>query len=407
MNTLAYLNELGLSGLDDIRTLKQEFYKKKITVGYEPNATEGKRRVILTCSKTLRNYTFDSINRECNGLILEASSSGWRVLVAPVQSPKSKVNTNKINKWLNEELYEVYAMEDGTIINLYFYNDKWVISTARGIDMNDVKFNTLTYQQMLDECLVHSNASDLYTSLDKSRCYTLGFKHPDIHPFQEGRDEQKEPIYKIWSIQSVVLADDYIPDRTPFAATIRPQKKYTFKTKNMHNLYKRLSAALSDYIAGKRPNYGYILVSKRPEITQEFTVIMLESSLMRMIRKLWYDSEYIQFSEAKKYKKLDLILLNSFLDDTRTNIFTTLFPAYTETFRRLETLENELIGLVHSAIRNEEVEVGSFDIEAVKALATEVKNIITVDQHDNPRQKIKEVIHTNKYIDIYYAAYIN
>jgi len=402
MNTVNYLKEKNYNGINDIKLIVKDFHKKKITVSYENETKEEKRRVIFTCSKSLRNYTFDILCSECNGLILEASTEGWNILVMPILSPKSNINTNKINNWLAEDLYNIYAMEDGTVINLYYYENEWVISTARGIYMNKVKFNTLTYQEMLEECVEKVyDVKTFYKNLDTSSCYTIGFKHPDLHPFQEG---SKTPIYKIWSIQSIDVKSLTKPMRKPIMEKFPVQRKYQFKTKNMHNLYKRLSSALQDYLEGKRPNYGYIMVSKNPNITHEFSIIMLESFLMSTIRNLWYNSAYIEFSKAKEYTKQNVILLNSFLDDNRTNTFTALFPKYISEFNIYKKNEDKLIEDIYDNIKNNTNE--SLNI-VVQSLLEEVKNTINIELHDNPLQKIKDIIHNTKYFDHYYKYLFN
>ncbi len=400
MNTLNFVEEQKLDGLEEIKKLTQIFYKKKITIGYDAMIEDNKRRVIFTCSKSLRNYTFDSIGQECNGLILEASNEGWRPLVIPIMSPKSNVNTGQINLWLSKNLYEIYSMEDGTVINLYYYKNNWVISTARGIDMNNVVFNKLSYQEMLDQCLEKYDIYNFYDSLDKNKSYTLGFKHPDMHPFKEGLEDD---LYKIWSIQSVQLNfQNFTPSREPFLEKLPTQKKYTFKTRNMHNLYTRLSSALEDYKNyNKKPNYGYILVSSAPETTKEFTVIMLESSLMNAIRNLWYNAAYIKYSSEKKYDKIKLILLNSYLDDTRAELFISLFPQYKKEFKRFDEIEVKLINDIYDSIKNKS-EVNN---NLVCTLANEVKININVELYENPLQKIRDIIHTNKYINAYYMFY--
>jgi hypothetical protein len=409
MQTISYLKDRNFTGLDDIKDIVNDFYKKKITVSYDSIITSEdnqSRRVIFTCSKTLRNYTFDNIALECNGLLLEASSEGWRPLVVPILSPKTNVNTRKINEWLAEGLFEVYAMEDGTVVNLYYYNNEWTLSTARGIDMKDVKFNNLTYKQLLDESLSQVVEVDaFYNELDKSYCYTLGFKHPDMHPFKEGNPDA---IYKVWSIQQVSLlnyndkVNKFVPERNPIMDNLPTQKKFNFKTRNMHNLYKKLSLAMTDFIDERRPNYGYILVSSQPDITMEFSVLMLESSLMKSIRNLWYNGSYTKFSKAHDYERNNLIFLNSYLDDTRYEIFLSLFPNFAEEFKRLEAAEHTMINDIYALIKETDNLSDYPKVDILRTLADKVKSTLTVDLHDKPLQKIRDVIHSNEFIDAYY-----
>ncbi len=402
MQTLAYIEEKKYNGIDDIKEIVNDFYKKKITVSYEPLVeNNSKRRVIFTCSKKVRNYTFDEIALECNGLILESIGEKWNALVVPMLSPKTDVNTRKINEWLSENIYEVCAMEDGTTINLYNYEGRWIISTARGFNMNDVKFNNLTYQVLLDECISrYTSTEDFYKALDENYCYTLGFKHPDMHPFREGKEED---IYKVWCIQKVNLAENsLVPQRGSFLKELPLQKKINFKTKNMHNLYKRLKSSYDDYISGRSPNYGYILVSNKPNTTKEFSVLMLESSLMKSIRNLWYNGTYVLCSKARECDRISLILLNSYLDDTRHATFLNLFPQFSEKFVEFEKKEDEMMGSIYAIIKKtNETETNA----ALQYLANEVQSTLTISLYSNPTQKIKDIIHCNKYIYAYYDLF--
>jgi hypothetical protein len=405
MQTLSFIEENKFNGFDDIKELVGAFYKKKITVSYEPITSEStKRRVIFTCSKKVRNYTFDAIALECNGLILEASKSKWKLLAVPMLSPKTDVNTRKINDWLGENLFEVYAMEDGTAINLYYYNDRWTISTARGFDMNNVKFNEMTYQALLEECITkYVKLEDFYQALDQNFCYTFGFKHPDMHPFREGNTD----IYKIWSIQQVDLrtsceAENALqPRREKVLPALPTQKKFNFKTRNMHNLYKRLKTAYDDFMDGRLPNYGYILVSNNPGITGEYSVLMLESSLMKVIRNLWYNGSYVECSRIRNCNRINLILLNSYLDETRHDLFLDLFPQYSNKFDDIKQHEESIVKDIYSLIKGT-ADTLSPNGSILQPLANEVKNILTIDIHDKPMQKIRDIIHSNKNIYVYY-----
>ncbi len=409
MQTLSFIEEKKFNGFDDIKELVKEFYKKKITVSYDQITAETiKRRIIFTCSKKVRNYTFDNIALECNGLILETSRGPvpeWKLVMMPLLSPKTDVNTRKINDWLSENLFEVYAMEDGTTINLYYYNEKWVISTARGIEMNNIKFNTLTYQSLLEECILQyvNEVSEFYSALNKNFCYTFGFKHPDMHPFKEDGND----VYKFWSIQqvdisSIISPENKLSPQREKILSLPIQKKFSFKTKNMHSLYKRLKSAYDDYIDGKHLNYGYILVSKNPSITLEYSVIMLESTLMKSIRNLWYNGSYVECCKIRNYDRINIILLNSYLDDSRHDVFLELFPQYAEEFNKLEQYEDSMVNTIFKLIKDPNDEKKNAHADILLPLVNEVKNTLTIDMHDKPIQKIRDIIHSNIYINIYY-----
>lgn len=412
MQTISFLEEKKFNGFDDIATIKQTFFEKRITVSYDPITDEDNiRRVIFTCSKTLRNGHLSNINLECNGLILEASKQGdlykWRPLVVPLLSPRSNVNTREINGFLQRGLYNVFFMEDGTILNLYYYKDKWCFATARGIEMNECVFNTKTYQVMFEECLEKMldigeekmTKEDFWNSLNKNKCYTFGFKHPDMHPFWE---KENEPIYKVWFVQSRDLNNiKKINNRSEWSQIKNQKRVNRMHVENMFGLYKRLKSSYQDYLEDRPPTYGYLLVSNNPDETKDHSVIMLESSLMTYIRNSWYNGHYGLISKNKNYDREMVILLNAFLKDDNKEIFLTLYQRYAELFNKWDDEEKEFIDNVYNCIASPENECD----ELVKIAAEEVKSIITLELHEKPHNKIRDIIHNTEHLDYYYKLF--
>lgn len=410
LSTIEFITSRGFNGIDDIKDIQSAFFKKKITVSYDLDLKNNKCRMIFSSSKTLRGESFDDVCRECNGLILEASNDGWKPLVIPINSPKSDLVTKKVNDWLNKQCYSVYAIEDGTIINLYYYNDEWIFSTARGIHMNNVSFNKKTYKEMFETCVVKNQVNpisvdDFYNILDKNSCYTFGFKHPDSHPFFEGKSK---PIYKVWYVQQANLTSLEVKRENPFeknTVVIPSQKVYNFRSKRMDNIYKNLASAYDEFIRYKSINYGYILISRYPEITGDYTCIMLESSLLREIRNIWYNGTYIKASKIKSLNRESIIYLGSFLNHKRLQIFTQLFPNCFESIDFMIKKENEMIAKIIKHINsNKELDSDekSNDIGIVSIFANKVKSVLTISLYENPEVKVREIIRIPENFDLYY-----
>mgnify|MGYP000656733667 CR=1 FL=1 len=88
--------------------------------------------------------------------------------------------------------------------------------------------------------------------------------------------------------------------------------------------------------------YGYNLVSKNYDITGESSYIILESKLLQTINKLWYDNTYTRYIQKNKFDRDSTIIVCSFLDSDRRNIFIELFPQYTEIWNSLYNIVEEL-----------------------------------------------------------------
>lgn len=430
MNTIQYINEQKFNGITDIKQLRSKFYNKKITVSYEPlkdnqndESEEKYRRVIFSCSKTiksLRNLT--DLQLDCNGLILGTDGNKWEILVLPILTPKINVNTTKVNKFLKKKLYDIYKVQDGTVINLYHFNEEWVISTSRGFNMNTQKFNNLSFTEILEDVLssLSMNYQNFLNSLNKNYCYTFIVKHPDMHPFSEGVDEE---IYKLIAVQSVQVKDEtaenylkinYNPSievelddssEDEKVALIPTQEKIDFRVNKIHELFVNKENTYKNFIDNKIVNFGYLMVSKEYSITTDHSQIILESDLMRYIRNLWYNGHDNKFIKQRGYKRNRLILLNSYLDDNRTEIFLNLFPQYANTF---ESLDNQMIQLAekikNQLIINKEIEIEeTLDAKVINYFYKEISNNINYFENDEMESVIKQYIRTPKFIDLYYA----
>ena len=215
--------------------IRQTAFKSRIQSSY---CQEDGRMVFYTS----KNARFDSEDKtslwsECNGYVVDTVN--MKPLVVPILSFKSNVNKDTLDRYMGQGLYDIYKVEDGTVINLYWweYAGKWCISTTRGYDVSDVKWGAKTYTQILGE-LVKFYGTTLpvfHDSLDKGHCYTFGFKHIDMHPFKEGKMEY---INKLWFIQSVELETSKVCEDFQGLFGIPNQTKYVVPEKiSTHHTY--------------------------------------------------------------------------------------------------------------------------------------------------------------------------
>jgi hypothetical protein len=398
MNIIRYLKDNKYEGMTDHVEISSDFYKKGITVSYETMHDENgepraKRRYIFTNPRRNRKLAVDNICIEANGLILEAPD--WKPLVVSTYMPKTNVDKQIANSYLKDKKYDIFEIEDGTIINLYYYDlsDTWVISSARGIEVNDCIFNNLTYTEILNECLVKMgmDPQEFYDNLDKTINYTIGFKHPDMHPFQAGT---RTMIYKLWFVQMTVINEEeqtiMVVKQSPWEK-IPNHTRINFNAYSLGALFSKLKTAYDNFANDNTVNYGYLLVAKDMEDfadNESYSVILLESSLMNIIRNLWYDFSYTKFLKNKNFHRINTILLNS-------------FPQYKSELDNLSAIETKLVNNILSTLMSEEPakEVDTI----VDVFCTQVKNVLTVGSHERPKQKIRNIIHNSRNIEYFYA----
>lgn len=305
-------------------TARGELYQQGIKTSYSEDV------MIFTTLHTAKNTLSNHYVQECNGLILEQKT--WRPLVVPPRTLRFNIDTDAANKFLHQGLFHIYKAQDGTCFNLYHYNGKWIISTARGHTMNDVKWaQDKTYQEIVVECLERIGLTwETFTAqLDTTNCYSFGFRHPLMQKFREG---QAAPIYRLWFIQSVCLNEEdpkylWSNDACPIAI-IPNQEVYPTTVGNLRELYKKSSNSLQDFLDSKEVCYGYILRSVNTSQTGENSDLFIESSLMRTIRKTWYENSLIDQCHKSNWDKTLAITLSAYLDSQNYEVFRKLFPEY-------------------------------------------------------------------------------
>jgi hypothetical protein len=337
-----FIKSIESKSLSDIR---QEAFKNHIQSSYDPN--DG--RMVFYTSKNAR---FDKVERkqmwsECNGYVVDTVN--MKPLVIPMCSFKSNVNTNILNTNLVNDVYDIYKVEDGTVISLYWWESasKWCISTTRGYDVSEVKWGTKTYTHILKELveLYGTDVDTFYNSLNKEHCYTFGFKHKSMHPFKEGK---KVCINKLWFIQSVELKTNCVNENFQFLFGISNQEKFVYTKENINSkyLFSKLHTSLNDFILTGNVCYGFILKPKNTSSTNINNIIMLESSLLQNIRKLIYHRDLNKYANEMGYNKDLTTIIHAYLNPNICDLFITLFPQHEHIYDDLNIVHNTIVNNV-------------------------------------------------------------
>jgi hypothetical protein len=321
---------------DEARTF---LWRNKIKSSYDEN------RIIMHINSNNRRDRFNNFSLECNGLILEKGT--WDILMLPPRSLQPNINSKMANRYLYQGLYTIYKAYDGTCFNLYYYNDQWCISTLRGYEMNDIAWDTKPYQEIIDECLKEYGFtwSSFTEQLDTSHCYSFGFTHPQFHKFKQ----HKNNGFSLWFIQSVDLnreAPTYLEvNEKSMFENIPEQELYKEDVKDIRELYHIASSALDSYLKNPdhAPCFGFILRSTDKEKTLDHSDLYIESSLLKKIRKTWYDSRLNKLAHTEKWNKETTITLNAYLNQNLYYEFAELFPDYVDTFAKYSNIIKEII----------------------------------------------------------------
>lgn len=129
------------------------------------------------------------IVNECNGIILDKNNLKILCYTFDKCSCEDFFPKN-INK---NELYVEHAVS-GSLIRVFFYNEKWIVSTKKCIDASKAKWmSKKNYYELFYECI---EESILIHYLKKNFCYSFILDHPDNNIFK------KNDITRLYHISS-------------------------------------------------------------------------------------------------------------------------------------------------------------------------------------------------------------
>lgn len=332
---------------DNVESARRELLGLDIKTSYDEHV------MIFHAMHRAKNTLTSVYAQECNGLILEQKT--WRPLVVPPQSLRFNIDNDASTKFLHRGLYHIYKAQDGTCFNLYYYQDQWVVSTARGYYMNDTKWDSnLTYIEVITDCLSKIGLSwETFTAqLNKTHCYSFGFKHPNFHKFFEGTGQ---PIYAVWFIQSVDLdqaSNSYLwtSDQSPIAI-INGQERYSEPISSLRELYKMASCSLDNFLENKTVCYGFILRSVNIQQTGFHSDLYVESALMRYIRNFWYENRFIDMCHSNGWPKEKVLSLIGYLDSDNYETFRVLFSQYTDVMEHYSNVIQSVVNNMIDAVK--------------------------------------------------------
>jgi len=407
-----------------------------------------KKRMIIYFDRININDNDKPIIRESHGVIIDIST--WKLICIPQLgfmnvSGRDLKKIGIITEFQKKEVYTQYKINDGTTVNLYWWNPdcarddrtKWVISTKRGIEVNDLIWQGLnTYEIILNEILSQYDSFS-WDKLDKDRTYTVGFYHPEYHPFQS---LHRPPCG--WFIQSVnnesgeisLKEDIGIPMQKIFSESLN---ELFIKCNNELTKYQRFMKCISDSSKSSPskskekskwgglqnkvteqlkydPWFGFILKSHDADQTGNYSHIMCESSLYVKIKQLMYSDKHRKITRQYNYDRTSYILIKSYLDTnihTDDFIFLTLFPQYVKVFNVFAKLISHIAHCISMCLTNsskiELLQRSSFLIDKVTyslyANVYEYFQSQSFDSRKDMKIEIVKYILDDRFMNYYYA----
>lgn len=304
-------------------------------------------RVALSTKKSTKIRT--EFEQLCKGLVF--SYPDWKQLTFPTRVLR-RVRSLPKEVLENIDLYKVYKMYDGTLINLFFQK-KWIISSTSGIELNDLTWlGKKTYEEAFFELL-----GDDKDELISTHTYSFVMKHPDFHPI-DGHDYGLTLIHE-FDLQKREYLQETALKTVPFQESLTVNEELVEEIKRQLNSgYKNvheLATNISNKKEYSRPVYGYILRTMSDKVPKHLANLSVETPLFsRFIRAIYSSSrETIQerskqpivdeeglepvhdegFVEREKYVLVRLLMRQ----DDIANTIIKLCPKYAEVYTRLKT----------------------------------------------------------------------
>lgn len=351
MQTIAYLKKTwGAMDQTNVREIQTDMLHMGIRVSYDWN----KALAIYTSNKsTKNNFSIQSdYLAECNGLILDF---GFNPIVVPKRNTFNCVDSNEVSQRLERGEYSVYEAHEGTIINLYFWDGLWRISSNRGIDIGNLVLEKSTWMELFTESLEleRINPTSFFEVLQEDHCYTFGFTNPEIHPFV--KELESNPYPYVWFVQKAMCDERGFTVRRLLPEWLAiPTQTLLMEKVSLQNLYQRTASAYSQYLAGEKPLYGYILEARDQSAEYDpFETVFMESDLMCIIRKLFYDQRLILMAREMKLQRTEIVDWYCFLDSSRTAYYLSLLPGRADKVSEMsDRLDNLVDAIVSGKSKN-------------------------------------------------------
>jgi hypothetical protein len=166
MELTNFIQKNNITNFESLKTiLENDPYNLKIK---EDNTLQA---LCLIHSQDKSDFNNKIVN-ECNGIILDKNT----LKIICYTFDKCSEETNLPNNLDTNQLFMEYSIE-GSLIRLYNYDNKWIISTKRCINASKSKWlSTKNFVELFYECLGTINLDNV---INPKYCYSFIISHPE------------------------------------------------------------------------------------------------------------------------------------------------------------------------------------------------------------------------------------
>ena len=228
---------------------------------------------------------------------------------------------------------------EGTTVLVYYYGDKWFVSTRRCIDAsNSVWIKGLSYRQMFDETALDCKL-DLDT-LDKNYCYhfiLVHHKNKNIVNYANLTNDYKE-MYHVLTIEKITLKEH--PDY------VIPNQEETKVKKITEEKYENIDKILDDLRIISQQDEKTKCITTEGFIIKYylddnlFRLLKLQTNIYKRISKLKPNNSNINQAYLELYQKDKLKFMVPYFTKYKTEVLNRVHKS-------MKTLSREILDLYH------------------------------------------------------------
>ncbi len=402
MNTVSMLQSKPVSGtiLSHFGGLRTHLYAMGVcwvdSVSGQFSEIDGfSMRVILYSDRSRANFE-NPIVAECNGLVLSATvQSGlvlWKVLCSPLPTlNQSQFSMKQLANMYAKGSYDTYEAMDATVVNLYWNDDSWSISTTKGYDVTDmIMCAGYTYKQVFESIVSHKYPEFNMGVLNPEYTYTLSIRYSSYHVFVENRTNLSSNTYiTLMSAQYTSTGTNDLNefDRVKVLSGFCTSLPVKGLKNNLNHLLSNCKNSIQSYEKvfpaqghnqrskgnNSKPVYGYILRTNDLSIPVSYRNVYIESSLMKLIRNGLYRHNHDNLRDGD-YKMLTLSL---FLNRSYFGKYYRVFHQYKDEFESLGFIIKGLSESIAKSI------LGTEKYEHDLVISDFISNVITQMKSDS------------------------
>jgi len=247
----------------------------------------------------------ESYERYCRGAIVDLSTNMLKMI------PPCKAKPLIVSEIELTDDCEIEELHDGTMINMFYHNNEWLMSTRSDIGCNNKWNNHKSFREMFHECVDWTD----YNHLNKEYCYSFLMKHKDNRNISI---VEQNTVLLIEVYDMKTLTKIRVDNMIPLIKTYDLQE--TIKKLNIENFNTFSWKGITIKQNGKRYNY----------INELFTQV--ESLNINSNNPLY------SFVKLKKENKL--------------HIFLKFYPEYKKKFSLYQSSFNKLISKLHESYKS-------------------------------------------------------